>query len=418
MTSPFIIGREEWLALPDLGLPAIKARVDTGARTSSLHAFDIVPGGPAAAPTIAFRVHPLPGRQDVEVRCSAPLVGRRVVASSNGERELRFIVRASVEMGGRRWPIDLSLTNRERMAYRMLLGRQALLDDMLVKPGAAFLQPKLGPRSYKGLASAEAAPPAQSGLAFAILTSRAESATSRQLAEAARARGHVVEFLDRARASLFVDPSEPAILSGAGALARIDAVIARSGARLGPFSLALLRQLELMGAASLNPAAALRQAADPLAVRQVLAAAHLPVASMAASWRPRGGEGAEPALLADGAHVPAGARVTRIIVIGSDATAALRRAHADPRALAAPDQPWSKAEPGEHRAEAEVAIAAAHVLGLRLAAIDIAAMPSGPLIVDVSPSPAIALSARLAGVPLAERIIAALEEEVRSGWSG
>lgn len=419
MTTPFILGREEWLSLPDLGLVAIKAKVDTGARTSSLHAFDIAPAGPAGAPEVRFRVHPLPGRQDVEIACRAPLVDRRVVTSSNGERELRFIIRASVAMGGRLWPIDISLTNRERMAYRMLLGRQALQDDMLVRPGVSFLQPKLGARSYKDRAGAERPARESSGLAFAILTRRPDSASSRQLADAAAARGHAVAMLDRSRVSLFVDPSDPAMLSGGGTVGRIDAVIARSGARLGPFSLAILRHLELTGAATLNPAAALRQIADPLAVRQVLAAAHLPVAPMAASYRVRAGEGAgEPAILADGAHVTVGARLTRLVIVGADAAAALQRPRPDPQALAASEQPWARAELAEVSAEADIAVAAAHVLGLRLAAIDIARTPAGPLVLDITPAPTIALTSRVCGVPLAERIVGALEEEVRSGWSG
>lgn len=136
MTEAFIIGWEEWLALPDLGLPAIKAKIDTGARTSALHAHLIEPFGPVDTPLVRFAVHPIAGRTDVEVTCSAPIIDRREVTSSNGERETRYVIRTGVRMGPRTWPIEVTLTNREAMAYRMLLGRQAIQDDMFVDPAS------------------------------------------------------------------------------------------------------------------------------------------------------------------------------------------------------------------------------------------------------------------------------------------
>ncbi|MEP2427103.1 MAG: RimK/LysX family protein, partial [Tateyamaria sp.] len=84
-------GWEEWVSLPDLGLPAINAKIDTGARTSALHAHDIEVFGPAKHPKVRFNVHPIAGRADMAITCSAPLVDRREVTSSNGETEQRFV---------------------------------------------------------------------------------------------------------------------------------------------------------------------------------------------------------------------------------------------------------------------------------------------------------------------------------------
>ena len=141
--KPFILGWEEWVALPELGLPAIKAKVDTGARTSALHASSIEPFGSSAAPMVRFVVHPHPSRSDIAVVCSAPVIGRREVTSSNGDSEHRYVIATAVAIGGRRWPIEVTLTNRETMSYRMLLGRQAIADGVLVDPSSSFLQPKL-----------------------------------------------------------------------------------------------------------------------------------------------------------------------------------------------------------------------------------------------------------------------------------
>ena len=104
--EPFILGRREWVSLPDLGLHAIKAKVDTGARTSALHAYAIEPFGAASAPRVRFRVHPLLERPEVEVLCEAALLGARDVTSSSGETENRFIIETTVKIGSRAWRID------------------------------------------------------------------------------------------------------------------------------------------------------------------------------------------------------------------------------------------------------------------------------------------------------------------------
>lgn len=149
MADTLIIGRREWVALPDLDLFAVKAKVDTGARTSALHAQDIEAFGPEHARRVRFVVHPVPEQDDIEVACEADLLGTRDITSSSGETESRLIIRTHVRLGGREWPIELGLTNRVVMSHRMLLGRQALLPGMLVDPSSSFLHPRLSPRLYR-----------------------------------------------------------------------------------------------------------------------------------------------------------------------------------------------------------------------------------------------------------------------------
>src|SRR5262245_20824265 len=120
ISTSLVLGWKEWLALPDLALPAIKAKIDTGAKTSALHAFFIEPFDTDAIAMVRFGIHPVPGRHRVERICSAPVVDRRVVTSSSGDRELRYVINTRVHIGGHKWPIEVTLTNREGMAYRML----------------------------------------------------------------------------------------------------------------------------------------------------------------------------------------------------------------------------------------------------------------------------------------------------------
>ncbi|MDG1708676.1 MAG: RimK/LysX family protein, partial [Emcibacteraceae bacterium] len=143
----FLVGWEEWLALPELGLPALKVKTDTGARTSALHAFAIQPFGSENKPFVRFGIHPIPDNPDIEIFCSAPVVDKREVTSSNGQKELRYVIKTPIVIGDRTWDIEITLTNRENMAYRMLLGRSAL-DEISVQPMESFVQTELSYKLY------------------------------------------------------------------------------------------------------------------------------------------------------------------------------------------------------------------------------------------------------------------------------
>lgn len=138
MTAPIRIGWREWLSLPDLQIPAIKAKIDTGARTSSLYAFFVEPFDEEGTLKVRFGVHPDQGNKEKEIICTHPVKDRRMVSDSGGHREMRYVIETQANLGDHSWPIEITLSNRDRMRFRMLLGRTALKGFEIV-PDKSFL---------------------------------------------------------------------------------------------------------------------------------------------------------------------------------------------------------------------------------------------------------------------------------------
>jgi len=137
-SSKIRVGWREWLSLPDLGIHAIKAKIDTGARTSALHAFYLEPYRRTGVLRLRFGIHPLQRRKDIEVYCDAEVVDHRTVSDSGGHREQRYVIRTPVRVGENSWEIELTLTNRDSMLFRMLLGRSAMRGKILVNPQTSY----------------------------------------------------------------------------------------------------------------------------------------------------------------------------------------------------------------------------------------------------------------------------------------
>ncbi len=139
---PPVIGWREWVTLPELGVPALKVKVDTGARTSALHAFQLQVDDNDGLQVARFEVHPEQRRSDGAVAVSAPIVAWRRVRSSNGDIEERPVIRTSLALGEAVWRAEVTLTNRDEMGFRMLLGRAAIRRRFVVDPSRSFLGSK------------------------------------------------------------------------------------------------------------------------------------------------------------------------------------------------------------------------------------------------------------------------------------
>lgn len=148
------VGWREWVALPELGLLALRAKVDTGAETSALHAFDVETYREGGAPFVRFKAQPLLRRGPVVV-CTAPVVDERRVTASSGQGERRVVIATTLRLGVRAdapvWPIEVTLADRSAMRFPMLLGREALAGRVVVDPAASFLLgPVAVPRAFYG----------------------------------------------------------------------------------------------------------------------------------------------------------------------------------------------------------------------------------------------------------------------------
>jgi len=134
------IGWQECCALPNLGIEKIHAKVDTGAKTSALHAVNIELFNKADVQYIRFDVYPHQYDQDALKQCEAEVLDQRYVMSSSGQKELRYVIKTLLVIGKKTWEIELTLTNREPMNFRMLLGREALKRRVLINTGRRYLQ--------------------------------------------------------------------------------------------------------------------------------------------------------------------------------------------------------------------------------------------------------------------------------------
>ncbi|MGW8169748.1 MAG: ATP-dependent zinc protease family protein [Sulfurovaceae bacterium] len=146
MELKYLLGWREWVSLPELGIERIKCKIDTGARTSALHAFYIDPFMIDDVKMIRFGIHPFANDMMTVLHCEAKVVDERLVTSSDGNKSLRYVISTTMILGNIEKEIELTLTNRDTMRFRMLLGRRAMDDGCIVDPTLSYQ--KARPISY------------------------------------------------------------------------------------------------------------------------------------------------------------------------------------------------------------------------------------------------------------------------------
>ena len=134
-----VLGWREWVGLPAIGIERIKCKVDTGARTSALHAFFVEPIDVNGEAWVRFGIHPLQRRTDVEQICQCRLVDQRLVTDSGGHREQRLVIATELKLAETVFPVELTLTDRDTMQFRMLLGRTAIRSGYVVDPSRSYV---------------------------------------------------------------------------------------------------------------------------------------------------------------------------------------------------------------------------------------------------------------------------------------
>lgn len=449
-----IIGSEEWCAFPDLGISAIKARVDSGAKTSSLHAFNIQKFRRDGDSWVSFEVHPLQNNRRVVIRCEKPIVDKRVVKSSSGISETRYVISTTIKAGDEAWEIELTLANRDSMGYRMLLGREAMSGRMLVDPSLSFC---LGEVTEKQLNQYYGKKEQQkSGLKIGLLASDQELYSNQRILEAGEERGHDMVFLNIKQCYMKLDAVDPeAHYRGGKVLGDLDVVIPRIRPSVTFYGCALARQFESMGVYTVNSSSSISQSRDKLFSLQLMLknGINIPTTGFANSpmdtndliemvggaplivkllegTQGRGVVLAETKkaaesvinafkalkanLLVQQFIKEAGGKDLRCFVIDGKVVASIQR----------------EAAPGEFRAnvhqggtasivkitpeERAMALKATKTLGLKIAGVDIIRSKNGPLLLEVNSSPGLEGIESATGKDIAGMIISHIEKKI--GW--
>ncbi|HEY6143430.1 MAG TPA: 30S ribosomal protein S6--L-glutamate ligase [Flavobacterium sp.] len=269
LQNKIILGSEEWCSFPELGIPTIKARVDSGAKTSALHAINIAPFKKEGQNWVKFDINPIQNNVRTVINCEAPLVDKRVVKSSSGFREERYVIQTNLEIGDSKWLIEMTLTNRDSMGFRMLLGREAMSGRVMVDPEQKYL---LGEPTTDNLKEVyKNAEKVSSGLRIGLLASNPELYSNKRIMEAGEMRGHEMHFLNIKECYMKLDAKTPAIhYRGGLILNQFDAIIPRIRPSITFYGCTLTRQFEAMNVFCLNSSTAITQSRDKLFSLQLL----------------------------------------------------------------------------------------------------------------------------------------------------
>ncbi len=444
-----IAGSEEWCGFPDLGVLAIKARVDSGARTSALHALNIQPFTRNEARWVSFEVHPVQNDRSTVLRCEALVHDRRTIKNSGGYSEKRYVIKTVFRLGDNEWEIELTLTNRDSMGYRMLLGREAMSGRLLVDPSTGF---RLGDKTTEEIASIYSRHDKQrDGLKIGLLASNPNLYSNQRIIQAGRERGHDIRFFDIRQCYMKLDADAPEVHTRGGImLNHLDAIVPRIKPSITFYGCALTRHFESMGIAALNTSQAISRSRDKLYSLQLLQKEGLdiPITGFASSpmdtdeliemvggaplivkllegTQGRGVVLAETRkaaesvvnafkslnanLLVQEFISEAEGKDLRLFVVDGKVVAAMQREAAAGEFRANMHRGGTATSIKPTPEERKLAVRAARAMGLHVAGVDIIRSNNGPLLLEINSSPGLQGIEEATGKDLAGSMISAIE---------
>ena len=265
MSNNFV-GWEEWVSLPELNLPALVVKTDTGADLSALHAFNIQTFGKEDNLMVRFGINPIDTDERFSIFCSARVIDQKNITSSNGISELRYVIETEIIIGDVKKKIPVTLTNRENMKYKMIIGRSAL-DGFKISADKSFLQTTLNYDLYKKVKNYNH----RRALRIGILSLEPYNYSNLKIIAAAENNGHHCEILNTKRCYLNIESDNPEVHYDGSVLPHYDVIIPRIGPSITKYGMAVVRQFEAMGTFCLNSSASIGTSRDKLAAHQALA---------------------------------------------------------------------------------------------------------------------------------------------------
>ena len=266
-----LIGSQEWCSFENLNIPSIKARIDSGAKTSSIQSTNIKKFKKGKETWVSFDVNPIQDNLSIVVHCESKIVDVRIVKSSSGITDKRFVIMEKVQIGNNSFEIELTLANRDGMDFRMLLGREAMKDRFIVDPSKHYLTSQITDeeleKKYSHLLHEK------SGLSIGLLATDKSLYSNKRLMEAGKARGHEMYFYNIQQCYMRLDTVTPEVRYRGGSIIQdLDAIIPRIRPSMTFYGCALLRQFHSIGTYCLNPDTAISQSRDKLFSSQLFSA--------------------------------------------------------------------------------------------------------------------------------------------------
>lgn len=449
-----IIGGEEWCAFPGLNITAIKARVDSGAKTSTIHASNIHKFMRKGEKWVSFEVHPIQDSRRITLQCKAKVVDHRNIKSSSGISEKRFVIQSAMKIGNFQWDIELTLANRDSMGFRMLLGREAMENRVLVDPANSFL---LGDYSGEKISELyQHFKDVRSGLRIGVLASNPELYSNKRIIEAGEERGHEMVFLNVQQCYMKLDATNPEVrFRGGRSLNNLDAIIPRLRPNLTFYGCALIRQFDSLGIFCANSWESIGRSRDKLFSSQLFSqnGIQIPITGFAKSpldttdliqmvngapliIKLLEGTQGKGVVLAENAKAAesvinafkslnanilvqefikeAGGKDIRCFVIDGKVVASIQREAAKGEFRANLHQGGTASVIKITAEEKKLAVKAAKVLGLQIAGVDIIRSNKGPLVLEVNSSPGLEGIETATGKDIAGMMILAIERQL--GW--